>query len=252
MLRKIKTGQLDAVVGTRNADGGSMGEFAQRRVRLSDAGRVLSRSIIKADISDPMSGFFLLTRSFFEEVLPHLSAVGFKILIDIIASSRRPSAWPRSATVFSHAANGESKLDLLVGLELGQLLLDKHFGDYLPTTFVLFGMVGTFGVFANFFLVRIQMNFGMKIHGRSAHRELPRGLRELCVNNSLTFRSRRLRGRSFWLGLTVFYLACGFAVTAGLYIADHLIRSAVPVSASAALALAISGIWNYWMSSLFV
>src|SRR5580698_4486724 len=54
MLQKIKTEPLDVVVATRNAEGGSMGEFASERVGLSKAGRLLSAMVCRVQISDPM------------------------------------------------------------------------------------------------------------------------------------------------------------------------------------------------------
>ena len=42
----------------------------------------LSRAVIKADLSDPMSGFFALRRETLEFAVRNLSGVGFKILLD--------------------------------------------------------------------------------------------------------------------------------------------------------------------------
>src|SRR5271169_5120207 len=64
MLEKLKRENLDVVIGSRNIAGGSMGEFASNRVALSNAGRRLSERICRVDISDPMSGFFLITREY--------------------------------------------------------------------------------------------------------------------------------------------------------------------------------------------
>lgn len=62
MLATLRTGNVDLVVGTRNAGTGSMGEFSASRVRLSNLGRRLSRLVCRCELSDPMSGFFMLTR----------------------------------------------------------------------------------------------------------------------------------------------------------------------------------------------
>src|SRR6185295_15017121 len=45
MLAKLKSENLDLVGATRNAAGGSMGEFASSRVRLSNLGRRLGNLI---------------------------------------------------------------------------------------------------------------------------------------------------------------------------------------------------------------
>src|SRR6266851_5588102 len=50
----------------------------------------LLRIICKAAIADPMSGFFMMRRGVFEDAMRHLSGHGFKILLDLLASSPRP------------------------------------------------------------------------------------------------------------------------------------------------------------------
>ncbi len=104
MLDRLKTDALDVVVGSRNVEGGSMGEFARSRVRLSMIGRRFSTKICGCEITDPMSGFFLLTRSFLMEVVHNVSGIGFKILVDLLASSKRPRADRRSTVSVSDAA----------------------------------------------------------------------------------------------------------------------------------------------------
>jgi dolichol-phosphate mannosyltransferase len=50
----------------------------------------VSRIVLGADHTDPMSGFFAVRRSAFDQVARSLSQQGFKSLLDIFASSRRP------------------------------------------------------------------------------------------------------------------------------------------------------------------
>jgi dolichol-phosphate mannosyltransferase len=64
-----------------------MGAFSRGRVALSELGRRLSSLVCRANVSDPMSGYFVLTRVYFHEVVHSLSCTGFKILLDLIASS---------------------------------------------------------------------------------------------------------------------------------------------------------------------
>src|SRR5579883_2692252 len=128
MLAKLKEERLDLVVATRNAAGGSKGSFARHRVLLSDLGHRLSLWISHTEISDPMSGFFVLTREYLEEVVRSASGVGFKILLDLVASARRPVRVGEVAYTFRNRLHGDSKLDVVVSLEYLELLLDKILG----------------------------------------------------------------------------------------------------------------------------
>src|SRR5258707_9280666 len=73
MLEKLKRDGLDLVVGSRYVAGGSIGALPPSRARLSKFGGRLSRAICHADLSDPMSGYFVMSRSYFHEVARSLS-----------------------------------------------------------------------------------------------------------------------------------------------------------------------------------
>ena len=53
--------------------------------------------------------------------------IGFKILLDIVASARHPVAFQEVPFVFRARTAGASKLDTLVAWEYGMLLADKLF-----------------------------------------------------------------------------------------------------------------------------
>jgi len=142
MLERIRTENLDLVIGSRHMEGGSVGEFGEGRKALSQLGSRLSRMVAKCQLSDPMSGFFLLDRRFLEEVVHRLSGISFKILVDLIASSARPVRFAEIPYRFRQRERGTSKLDVNEGIEYLQLLLDKRIGQIVPSRFVMFGLVG--------------------------------------------------------------------------------------------------------------
>jgi dolichol-phosphate mannosyltransferase len=86
MLDILQREPVDLVIGSRYAAGGSFGDWASRRARISQMGTKLARLICKQDISDPLSGFFMCRRDAFESAVRRLSGQGFKILLDLLAS----------------------------------------------------------------------------------------------------------------------------------------------------------------------
>src|SRR5205807_6268779 len=88
----------------------------------------LGRLVIKADLTDPMSGFFLVERNAFTEAMRSLSGQGFKILLDLFASSPRPLAFAEIPLTFRQRLHGESKLDAMVVWEYLMLVLQKLVG----------------------------------------------------------------------------------------------------------------------------
>ena len=252
MLAKLKEDDLDVVIGTRNAEGGSMGSFAASRVRLSQAGRRLASWVIKGDVTDPMSGFFLLSRAYFEEVAHGLSSTGFKILLDLLATARRPVRIGEIGYTFRKRTVGESKLSTRVGLEFLELLLDKKLGRWLPVSYLIFGLVGGFGVLVNLALTQLFLSFGESFHQALLSATSLVIALNFFLNNSLTFRARRLKGLRLVSGLAIFYLACSVGLIMNLYLAENLSSSGVARWAAALFGIFFSSVWNYGITSLFV
>lgn len=251
MLAKIQEGNLDLVVATRNAEGGGMGEFAKKRQFLSQMGRRLSDWVSHTGLSDPMSGFFMLDRRFLEEVIHSASGIGFKILLDLVASSKRPVRFAEVPFTFRKRVHGASKLDVLVGLEYLQLLLDKTVGDLIPPRFIMFSMVGSVGLVLSLGLLYVLMNFGNMTFGAAQWvTTFVAMTANYFVNNALTYRDRRLRGRRLAIGLVTFFAACFIGAVINVRIAEFLRDAGSSRYVAAACGLIIGAVWNYGVTSI--
>jgi dolichol-phosphate mannosyltransferase len=253
MLEKLKAERLDIVVATRNAQGGSMGDFSPSRIRLSQLGRRLSNSISHSDLSDPMSGFFLLDRGFLEEVVHSVSGIGFKILLDLMASASRPVRLGEVPYRFGERVHGESKLDILVGIEYLQLLLDKVVGNLIPPRFILFGMVGTLGAMVHLSILFVLLRrAGLSFTTAQIAATTVVMILNFFLNNTITYRDRRLRGSDLILGLISFCAACSVGAFVGLRVAVFATRDAgLPWYLGGLFGLMISSVWNYAITALF-
>jgi dolichol-phosphate mannosyltransferase len=252
MLNRLRSEAVDLVVGTRHADGGSMGQFARRRVALSQAGRWMSRLVCRTSLTDPMSGFFMLTRTYLDEVVHSLSNSGFKILLDLIASSARPVRIAEVGYSFGKRLHGESKLDVLVGLEYFQLLADKFLVGLVPVTYIVFAAVGSIGVVGHLALVSVLLTFGVSFFAAQMAGSLVVIALNFFLNNLLTFRSMRLRGRRLITGLLLFYAACLVGLLANLQFAEAFREVGAPWHLAALAGILLGSVWNYWISSIFI
>lgn len=253
MLAKIKSDGLDIVVATRNAEGGSMGEFAAERVGLSKAGRAFSSLVCEVPVSDPMSGFFLVRSEYFHRVVHDLSCVGFKILVDLLASSREPVRVGEVGFRFRPRVHGESKLDVLVVMEYLQLLLHKLTRGVLPVSYLLFGLMGSVGVVCNFLLAGLfGFTFGLSFKSAQLAGAFITIAINFVLNNELTFRSARLRGQRFLVGLGVFYACCSIGLFAQVMVANGLHVGGMNWTVATLAGIAIGSVWNYSTAFLFV
>jgi dolichol-phosphate mannosyltransferase len=252
MLQLLKRDELDLVIGSRNVEGGSMGQFARQRVLLSGLGARLSRMVCHCTLSDPMSGFFIVDRRFFEEVVHRLSALGFKILVDLVSSCRRPVRFGEVPYKFRSRQAGESKLDLNVGLEYISLLLDKLIGDVIPVRFVLFGFVGALGLVVHLAtLGLLTFKGGVGFVPAQAAATIVAMTFNFLLNNIVTFRDRRLRGWRIVPGLISYYIACSLGALANLSLAKLLITGGFPWYVAGACGMIVSSVWNYGVNTIF-
>ena len=251
MLAKIRAEPLDLVIGTRNKAGGSMGVFSAQRVKLSNLGRRMSALLSHANVSDPMSGFFLVSRTYLEEVVRSLSAVGFKVLLDLLASSQRPARFAEVGYTFRNRAHGESKLTLVVCLECIELVIDKLIGGWIPVRYAFFGLIGGVGVLAQLLLVRCFL-YNLPFVTAQAAGSIVVMVLNYFLNNRLTFRASRLRGWAWISGLLSFLIACSIGLFCNVKVAEDLHRLGLPWMISSGVGICAGSIWNYGVSSILV
>ena len=251
MLARIRDEHLDLVVASRNLADGSMGEFSRKRVWLSNMGNRVSRLVCHCDVSDAMSGFFVIDRHFFQEIVHDLTGSGFKILVDILASSRREVRVAEVPYRFRTRQHGESKLDVNVELEYLFLLIDKMIGKYVPTRFVMFVLVGSLGMIIHLSTLALLYkgaHASFVISQTSA--TLAAMTFNFLLNNVVTFRDRRLRGWRLLTGLLTFYLACSVGALMNVSFAAFLNRQAIPWYIAGVTGTAISSVWNYGVNTI--
>jgi len=251
MLEKIRSGEYDLVIGSRNVQGGSMGEFARERVALSQLGRRVSRLVSKHELSDPMSGYFMLTREFFNQVMRRTTGVGFKILLDLVASSPRPVRFAEVPYVFQVRQRGESKLDINVGMEYLYLVSDKLVGQWLPIRFVIFCLVGLGGVVVHLgVLWLLYRRLGLSFSVALIAAIIVAMAGNFSLNNVLTYRERRCRGWRFFTGLLAFCAACSVGSVCNYAVAKFLLASGIWWPLASLCGLAVASVWNFGATAI--
>ena len=135
------------VVASRYCDTGEAPEFGATRRALSRASATLARCLFPRrlrNVTDPMSGFFLLQRAEVEPAAlrPH----GFKILLEILIRSRATVS--EVAYKFGVRNAGTSKASWREGLRFVRHLARLRLGSRVPRL-ARFGTVGASGVVVN-------------------------------------------------------------------------------------------------------
>jgi dolichol-phosphate mannosyltransferase len=253
MLELLRKDEADVVVGSRYLDEGGVGGWSKRRRTISWVATQLSRAVLRGrDVTDPMSGFFMLKRTAFDAAVRRLSQEGYKILLDILASSPAPVRIKEVPYVFGLRRHGESKLDSLVALDYLTLLLDKLVGRWVPVRFLLFTAVGSIGVVLHMVVLAASMGLGVAFLPAQTVATAIAIAGNFFLNNTLTYRDKRLKGLGpVLLGLASFYAVCAIGAVANVGIANFLFVQDYAWWISGICGILVGAVWNYAASALF-
>jgi dolichol-phosphate mannosyltransferase len=253
MLALLQGGEADLVVGSRYVEGGSADSFDKQRAGFSMLATSVAKKLLRVEIADPMSGFFMIRRDRFEQLAPQLSTQGFKILLDIVATARGSLRIKEIPFSFGSRLHGESKLDSMVALDFLGLVLAKLTGDVVTLRFLLFAMVGSLGLLVHLVVLFIALEmFDVPFPEAQACGALMAMTSNFLLNNFLTYRDQRLKGFGILRGLLLFYLVCSVGLVANVGVAFS-VYDQEPIWWLAGAAGALMGVvWNYAMSGLFV
>ena len=252
MLERLRHGEADLAVASRYIEGGSAQSFSAQRARASSTATRIAQAFLRLELSDPMTGFFMLRREIVEGIASRLSTQGFKILLDIVVTAG-PLRIVELPYTFRERQHGESKLDAGVALEFLGLVLSKISNDVVSLRFIFFCIVGVIGLGVH--LVALSFaHYALDAAFNSAQifATAVAIASNFFINNALTYRDRRLSGTRLVIGLLRFYLVSAIGVVANIGTANWLFGNA-QVWWVAGMAGGLMGvIWNYVIASLFV
>ena len=250
MLAVLEDESVDIVVGSRYVEQGGIGAWDAGRARISALATRLGRSVLGIPVNDPMSGFFMIRREAFEAALRNLSSIGFKILVDLFASSPRPLRVRELPFEFRNRHSGESKFDAMIGIEYLMLLADKAIGHVVPVRFLMFMAVGGVGLLTHLAVLGAGLNLlHLPFAAAQTVATAVAMIGNFTLNNAVTYRDRRLTGRKFLWGLLSFCLICSVGAVGNIGIATTLFADHSVWWVAGLAGAAMSVVWNFAMTS---
>ena len=253
MLARLTGNEADLVAASRYVEGGSAEGLAGSRDSISRLATRLTHRLVGTNLSDPMSGFFMMRRDRFDEIAPRLSPVGFKILLDIAATGGGRLRIAEQPYSFGERFDGESKFNAQIGVEFLGLLLAKMTGDLLDPRFIFFAIVGSIGLVVHLTVLFLALHFTVPFPAAQLIATYVAMTGNFLLNNELTYRDRRLKGWAMLRGFVLFCLVCSVGVLANVDLAGWLLY--VEPSwwwLAGGVGAVMSVLWNYAMSTLFV
>ena len=253
MLEALRAGRADVAVASRYLLGGSAAGLSKQRSWVSRGSNALVRLLLGIELTDPMSGHFMIRRDAFEAIAPALSSQGFKILLDILATAHGSLRTVELPSTFRERQHGESKLDSKIALDFAALVTAKLTHDAVSARFLLFCLVGLTGLGIHLsvlsaFLTMTDLTFSVA----QALATIGAIAWNFVLNNLFTYRDQRLTGWHFLTGLVRFQVICAIGAISNVGIATW-IYDYDEVWWIAGLGGALIGtVWNFVVSAALV
>ena len=248
MIAAVAAGRADIAIGSRYHAQGSCGQWSEHRARASRLATNLGRLATGTDVSDPLSGFFVVRRDAVIDLVPRLSRDGFKILLDILCSAQPALKAEEFPYEFRNRQAGESKFGYRVTFDYLSLIASKGMKRLFAQRFTGFALVGLSGVVVNLAVLRIALRWLPFVRAQAVAVAIA-----ICcnflLNNALTFRERRLTGLGLIAGLISFYLICGMGALANIGVSAAIFSSEHRWWAAALCGAVVGAGWNYLASA---
>ncbi len=254
MLGVLRADEADMVVASRylEPEGLSAG-LSHTRQRGSRLATWMSRQVLKNDVSDPVSGYFMAKRRVWDLSAPKLTTEGFKVLFDILASYPEPMRVAELPYRFRDRLAGESKLDRRIVIEYLSLILNKATRDVVPARAIMFLLVGASGFVVNVGVGRVlQVWDTLPFWGDELISALLAMTSNYLINNAITYHDSRRKGWSLLTGYAQFCLLCSAGLFVNVAVASFVNDRLGMALLALVIGSAFGAVWNYVTTSLTV
>jgi dolichol-phosphate mannosyltransferase len=252
MLEALRAGRADVAVASRYLYGGSAAGLSKQRSRVSRGSNTLVRLLLGIDLTDPMSGHFMIRRDALEAIAPSLSTQGFKILLDILATARGSLRTIELPSTFRERQHGESKLDSKIALDFAALVTAKLTNDAVSARFLLFCMVGLTGIAIHLSILSTLLITDLSFGAAQAFATIGAIAWNFVLNNLFTYRDQRLTGWHFVTGLVRFQVICAIGAISNVGIATWIYDYDETWWIAGLGGALIGTVWNFVVSAALV
>lgn len=211
----------DICVGSREADGGSYGNWSPSRRIISVAAKLMAKGAIDKTPDDPMSGFFAVSRAYFNQTIDHINPSGFKILLEFVARGNQPVI-SEVGYHFRNRLHGETKLNATIMVEYLLALIDLKFGWLIPNRFIKFGIIGFIGSLVNVTGFAVSQSMGLSLPFSAIVGIELSILFTYFGNNFFTFTPQTYRGSLLLKGLLLYQFVSIYGLVVQYSVVDMI------------------------------
>jgi dolichol-phosphate mannosyltransferase len=245
----------DIAVATRHVDGGGVSDWSLFRRIISRGAQLIGLVVLPGvvgQVTDPMSGYFMVKRSAIENI--ELKPLGYKILIEVLARGR--CRWVGEVPyVFRERDQGESKVSRQVYWDYVRHLFRLRLAILPLNRFLRFAVVGCSGVVVDMALLYLLSDPTMLAWGLTRSKLIASEtaiINNFIWNDVWTFGDISTRHRSWKNRLRrfgKFQLICfaGLVLNTALLNFQFNVLGMNRYIANAIAIVAVTG-WNFWLN----
>ena len=256
-IQKLLQDELDFVIGSRFLDKSAIRGLSEARKGGSNIANFLAKLSLPQNychITDFMSGCMVLNRQSCISFIEKIDVNGFKFLYELLAISKGKLKGKEIELTFQPRKYGKSKLDIAIVWDFFVSLAHTCFQRLIPRKAISFAFVGATGVIVQICAVY----FLIWLIGIDFDKALPFAITlaassNYLINNSLTFRTNRLKNRALIIGLFKFLIVSSLPIMANIGLATTFFNYISPnILLSQLAGIIVVYIWNYAASSRLV
>lgn len=251
MIAIAQNSNIDLVIGSRFLDIKETHSLSHQRNFISRIGIGLSNFFIKSKSTDPLSGLFLMKRVKFAEIQNNLYKDGFKILFDILMLAKQLVV-DEIQINFRKRLKGESKLNISTIFNLGGQIVENLTKGLVPANFLVFSLVGSFGVIIHLTVLNINLIFGHGFIPSNILATMIAMTSNYFLNNYLTFHNIHRLFHQRLKGLLKYFFVNSFSIIGNVGVASQLYINNYSVVSSALFGILVGLILNYFLSANLV
>lgn len=253
MLRLLEADDADLAIASRYVSGGAASGLSSSRQSISRVATQWAQNLLGITVQDPMSGFFMTRRESLDVIAPELANEGFKLLFDILVSSRRSQfRIVELPYAFLPRLHGTSKFDARNAIEFFSLTLSRLSARRLPPRFFSFVLVGGTGVGVQLAALGIALSSGADFLLAEVIATIAAMTSNFFLNNALTYNDRRVTGRHLLPALLSFYAVCSVGALSNVGTSSWLYAHSSNWWLAGLAGSLIAAVWNFVGSSKFV
>lgn len=236
-------------VGTRYSNGGGTSTWSFHRKSMSRAATLACQMALGIRTSDPMSGFFAIRRSAFQQVGPKLNPRGYKLLMELLYLLRKDPV-AEVSYVFSPRRAGESKLSAKVMWDFLLSLVELMTRRLVSARFVKYAAVGLSGVAVQYGTFYLLWRHVVDVEVGTALAIATAACSNYLINNWWTFSDRLHRGaRELVRGMVLFGAISGGGALINQAVTWYLHdRHSLDLALTMAVGIGVATVWNYFLN----